>query len=102
MRVGKILSPRINLQLQVTTPSRTLTANLSLLPRLSTRPPRGLASAMPLEMPQLVPHQLEHPELDVKSKLQAMSEVCGIYLSDHYRIGISIHESILTRLFSLP
>jgi hypothetical protein len=57
---------------------------------------------MPLEMPQLVPHRLEQPEVDVKSKLQAMSEVCGIYLSGHHRIGISTHESILTHFFSFP
>jgi hypothetical protein len=50
---------------------------------------------MPLEMHQLVPHQLAEPVVDVKSKLQATSEVCEIII-------IALKESILIQFVSFP
>lgn len=76
-RIDKFLPPppRTNKDIQATTLTRTLTASPSLLPRPLTSLRRGLASAMLLEMHQFVPHQLELPEVDVKSRLRPTSEV---------------------------
>lgn len=55
---------------------------------------------MQLAMHQFVPHQLELPEVDVKSQLRPTSEVCGTHSRDHHHNRTSIYESTLTQFLA--